>query len=110
MNVLTVTGRLVADPARRNTPNGVVCEFRLAIDGRPRLWLNIETWGHLAGRCAQHLASGRHVSASGTLCCDEYVTRVGDKASRWYLRATNLTYLDRPPVGDESADAEAVIA
>ena len=56
MNVLTLTGRLTADPVRRDTPKGVVCEFRLAVDGRPRLWITVQTWGQLAGRCAQHLA------------------------------------------------------
>jgi single-stranded DNA-binding protein len=109
VNVLTVTGRLVADPARRTTTNGIVCEFRLAINGRPRLWLNVETWGQLAGRCAQHLQTGRHVAASGTLCCDEYVTRAGDKASRWFLRAVTLTYLDRPAACDSPDVDEAVV-
>jgi single-stranded DNA-binding protein len=96
MNVLTITGHLAADPARRDTPKGVVCEFRVAVDGRPRLWLHVETWGQLAGRCAQHLHCGRHIAATGALVCDEYVTRAGEKANRWYLRATQLTFLDPP--------------
>ena len=67
MNVLTLTGRLGSDPVRRDTTNGVVCEFRLAVDGRPRIWITVETWGHLAGTCAQHLHDGRRVAISGTL-------------------------------------------
>ena len=39
MNVLSVTGVLAADPVRRDTTKGVVCEFRLAVDSRPRLWI-----------------------------------------------------------------------
>ena len=67
MNVLTLTGRLTADPVRRDTPKGVVCEFRLAVDTRPRLWITVQTWGQLAGRCAQHLHAGRHVAVAGPL-------------------------------------------
>jgi single-strand DNA-binding protein len=96
VNVLTVTGRLVADPVRRDTSKGVVCEFRLAVDSRPRLWITVETWGHSAGRCAQYLQAGRRVAVCGALVCDEYVTRNGDKASRWFVRASQITFLDKP--------------
>ena len=96
MKVLTVTGRLATDPARRDTPNRVVCEFRLAVGGRPRLWLAVETWGHFAGRRARHLHSGCHVAVSGPLCCTEYVTSAGQPATRWYLRAVTVSFLDRP--------------
>jgi single-stranded DNA-binding protein len=96
MNVLTVTGRLTADPIRRDTTNGVVCEFRLAVDHRPRLWLAVHTWGHLAGRCAQHLHSGRRVAVSGPLQCDAYDDRGGVRHTRWYVKATTVTYLDHP--------------
>ena len=96
MNVVTLTGHLTADPVRRDTTSGVVCEFRLAVDSRPRLWISVEVWGHLAGRCAQHLRSGRHVALTGRLCHDEFVTRSGDKADRWYAKAHQVTFLDRP--------------
>jgi single-stranded DNA-binding protein len=99
MNVLTVTGRLTTDPVRRDTSNGVVCELALAVDGRPRLWLAVETWGQLAGRCAQHLHSGRRVAVSGTLVCHEYANRAGERVTRWFVRANQVTYLDRPDEG-----------
>jgi single-stranded DNA-binding protein len=108
MNVLTLTGRLTADPVRRDTPKGVVCEFRLAVDTRPRLWITVQTWGLLAGRCAPHLHAGRHVAVSGPLVCEEYATRAGEPASRWFTRATTVTYLDRPDpaTADGGADAQ----
>lgn len=96
MNVLSLTGVLAADPVRRDTNKGVVCEFRLAVDSRPRLWIVVQTWGQLAGRCAQHLTSGRHVAVSGQLLCEEFATRAGDKATRWFTRATTVTFLDHP--------------
>jgi single-stranded DNA-binding protein len=109
MNVLTLTGRLTADPVRRDTNKGVVCEFRLAVDSRPRLWIVVQTWGALAGRCAQHLHAGRHVAVSGPLVCEQYAARAGDRASRWFTRAVTVTYLDRPltAAGNGEADLEA---
>ncbi len=96
MNVVTLTGRLTEDPVRRDTPKGVVCEFRVTVDTRPRLWIPIQTWGHLAGCCAQHLQAGRHVAVGGQLICEQYVSRAGEKVTRWYARANTVTFLDRP--------------
>jgi single-strand DNA-binding protein len=96
MNVLTLTGRLTADPIRRDTTRGVVCEFRLTVDTRPRLWITVQTWGQVAGRCAHHLRTGRTVAVSGQLVCEEYTTRTGERATRWYCRASTVTFLDSP--------------
>lgn len=96
MNVLTVAGRVASQPVRRETTRGVVCEFRLAVECRPRLWIVVQTWGQLAGRCAQHLTNGRIISVTGQLISEPYATRAGEKAVRWYLRAATITYLDQP--------------
>ena len=64
MNVLTVTGRLTTDPARRDTDKGVVCDFRIAVDGQRRLWLPVTCWGNLAGTCKRYLRAGRRVAVS----------------------------------------------
>jgi single-stranded DNA-binding protein len=108
MNILTLTGRLTGDPIRRDTPKGVVCEFRVAADSRPRLWITVQTWGQLAGRCAQHLRAGRHVAVAGPLLCEVYATRAGERATRWYTRATMVTFLDRPDCADIDGTAADV--
>ncbi len=110
MNVLTITGRLTADPVRRDTTRGVVTELRLAVDSRPRLWITVEAWGQLAGRCAQHLVLGRHTAVTGQLVCDEYL-RNGEKQTRWFCRATSVTFLDAPSsVSSEAVEADLEIA
>lgn len=96
MNVVTLAGRVVREPVRRDTSKGVVCEFRLAVECRPRLWIMVQTWGQTAGRAAQHLTPGRTVAVSGSLISESYATRSGETAVRWYVRATSVTYLDRP--------------
>ena len=75
MNVLTLAGRVASNPVRRETTRGVVCEFRLAVDCRPRLWIVVQTWGQMAGRAAQHIATGRMVAVSGQLISESYATR-----------------------------------
>lgn len=109
MNLVALTGRLADEPDRRDTTNGVVCSFRLAVDGKPRLWITIDTWGRLAGTCAQHLHNGRRVAVTGALVHDQYVTRTGDRADRWYVRANDITFLDPPAVAAANgADADRV--
>ena len=106
MNVLTLAGRVASNPVRRETTRGVVCEFRLAVDCRPRLWIVVQTWGQMAGRTAQHVTTGRTIAVSGQLINESYATRSGEPAVRWYVRATSLTYLDRPAdVENELAEA-----
>ena len=105
MNVLSVTGRLTSDPARRDTTNGVVCEFRVAVDGQRRLWLPVVTWGKLAGTCKRHLHTGRRVAISGQLCVDEFVAAQGDLRRRWFLRAEHVTFLDAPVAAASGGDA-----
>jgi single-stranded DNA-binding protein len=104
MNVLTITGHLTGDPARRDTTKGVVCDFRVAVDGQRRLWLPVSCWGHLAGTCKRYLRPGRRVAVSGQLCADEYISG-NDTKQRWYLRATQVTFLDGPPADDTDRDS-----
>ena len=97
MNSVNLTGRLVDDPVRRDTSNGVVAEFRLAVDGRPRrLWITVETWGHQAGVVAAHLSARRHVAVTGRLQQDEYQDRHGIKQTRYRIVAHGVDFLDQP--------------
>ena len=107
MNVLTVTGRLTTDPARRDTTKGVVCDFRIAVDGPQRLWLPVTCWGQLAGTCKRYLHKGRHIAASGTLCVSEYIAN-GENRTRMFLRAERITFLDGAPAPDDRTTDDEV--
>ena len=80
MNHITIAGRLVEDPVRKEVNGSVVTSFRIA-SGRSgvksgRLWIDVDTWGRLAGTCHQHLSKGRHVRSEER--------RVGKECrSRW---------------------------
>ena len=99
MNSINLTGRITDQPARRvTTANGVVAEFRLAVDGRPRrLWITVEAWGHEAGKIARYLDGGRHVAVTGRLVQDEYNTRTGHRHTSYKVVAHRVDFLDDPP-------------
>ena len=97
MNSITIIGTLTDDPARRDTKRGVVATFRLAAIGTPRIWIDTESWGHLAGRVAQYLAKGRAVAIVGNLAHDSWTDQTGLRRERWYIRAERITFLDPPP-------------
>lgn len=98
MNVITLTGYLHNDPARRDIPShGVVAEFRLAVrEPRHRLWIDVECWGQLAGTVAAHLIKGRHVAVTGELRHTTYHGRDGQRREDWTVRADRITFLDNP--------------
>lgn len=100
MNVIMLTGRLHNDPVRRDTPHhGVVAEFRLAVRREPRhrLWIDVESWGQLAGTVAAHLTKGRHVAVTGELRHTSYHGRDGQRHDDWKVHADRITFLDSPP-------------
>lgn len=110
MNVITLTGRLHNDPARRDTPKGVVATFRLAVDtNRHRLWIDIDTWGHLAGTVAAHLTKGRLIAVTGSLRNTPYTDRSGQRRDHWHVHADRISFLDTPAfdreVGKATPDA-----
>lgn len=103
MNVVHLTGRPTTDPARRDTTNGVVAEFRLAVDGRrpDRLWITVEAWGQTAAVVTTHLTARRHIAVSGRLRLDEYHDRTGTKQTRYRVIADRIEFLDPPARPDQ---------
>ena len=102
MNVLTVTGRLTADPVRRDTPKGVVCEFRIAVDGQRRLRLPSPA-GRSAGTCRDLRRAPRRVT--GPLRVDGTRRRRRDAAGTC---APTTSRSARRPTNDHDDDVTAV--
>src|SRR3712207_3259084 len=103
MNLVAFVGHLTDDPARRDTNAGVVTTFRLDIrDGKNRLWIDVEAWGHLAGTAAKHLTKGRLVSVTGKLRNRPY-QRDGQRRDYFHVAAHDIVYLDAPRGRDHDA-------
>ncbi len=98
MNHITIVGRLVEDPVRKEANGSVVTSFRIA-SGRSgsksgRLWIDVDSWGRLAGTCHQHLSKGRHVLVSGRLTQKEWAdVTTGEKRSRYLVMASDVDFL-----------------
>jgi single-stranded DNA-binding protein len=105
MNSINLTGRLVHDPTRRDTPRGVVASFRLAVDGRPRVWINVEAWGHVAGTVATYLRARRHVAVTGRLAHSEYHDHDGHKQTRYHVVADRIGFLELPTSDGDAGKA-----
>jgi single-stranded DNA-binding protein len=101
MNTITITGRLEGDPVRKETGDSVVTTIRVT-SGRSntrggRLWIDIDTWGRLAGTTARHATAGRLIAVTGRLQHRTWTAADGSAGHRWYIVATDLEYLDTPP-------------
>lgn len=100
MNHITIAGRVDNDPIRKEVNDSVMCSFRIA-SGRTdtnggRLWIDIETWGRLAGICYQHLQKGRQVLVAGRLVQKQWTaTDTGEKKTRLVVSAQEVDFLAR---------------
>lgn len=109
MNHITIAGRLVEDPVRKEANGSVVTSFRIT-SGRSgsksgRLWIDVDTWGRLAGTCHQHLAKGRHVLVSGRLTQKQWAdATTGEKRSRFVVTARDVDFL--PSAGQAALSAD----
>lgn len=98
MNHVTIAGRVEDEPIRKEANGSVVCTFRLA-SGRTgsktgRLWIEIDTWGPLAGTCYQHLRKGRTVLVAGRLTQKQWAdAATGQKRYRLSVVATDVDFL-----------------
>lgn len=93
---ITITGRLVADPELRFTPQGhAVCNLTIASAPRvydkqasewkdgPTSFYRCSAWRDLAENIAESLSKGAAVVASGVISQREYTTKEGEKRSSW---------------------------
>jgi single-strand DNA-binding protein len=84
MNKHLSTGRLVADPELKTTPNGIaVCSFRLAVP-RPKVkdttdFLNYVAWRSSAEYLCKYGKKGDMVEVTGTLTSRNYEDAQGNK-------------------------------
>ena len=76
MNVVTLTGRMCADPERKTTANGVVyCAFRLAVQRRRSNasgeretdFINCKVWRNTAEFLCKYTHKGDSLAVSGAL-------------------------------------------
>lgn len=98
-----IAGNLVSDPELRFTPSGVaICSFRVAAGDRKKnattgewedgdtTFLSITTWRQVAENCAETLAKGDAIMASGRLKQRTVENKDGTKTTYYDLDAEEI--------------------
>lgn len=112
MNVITVIGRLTADPTVRTIATDeterTVATLPLAIPNPGRedepCFVDVTVWGALAQACGTYLHRGRRISVTGRLSLDRWTDGEGQAHQRHRIVAGEVDFLDRPR---QDATAEA---
>lgn len=109
INKVMVTGRLTRDPETKYLPSGqALTNLGIAVDRnfqdksgewrRDTVFLDIETWGKLAERCAETLRKGQPVFVEGRLKMDTW-EKDGVKQSKIRVSADSVKGFDVPQRG-----------
>ena len=95
-NTVILVGRLTRDIELRYTNSSKeVVDFSLAVDtDKDHVdFLNIQAWGNLAKSLAEYTQKGDMIGVRGTLKHDVYTNKNGEKRSRDYVLARDITFL-----------------
>ena len=114
INKVMVTGRLTRDPETKYLPSGqALTNLGIAVDRRfmdksgewrsDTVFLDVETWGKLAERCAESMRKGQPVYVEGRLKMDTW-ERDGVKQSKIRVSAELVKAFDVPQRGAGSGD------
>src|SRR5919108_2317226 len=119
MNCWTGTGHLTRDPELVTTGGGTeICLMRIAVKRAARDgvagYFDVKVFEGPARACAKYLKSGREVAIEGRLRFEEFETKAGDYASRVYIAADAVEFLnsrrrrdDSPAENGQEPDSEA---
>ena len=104
MNVVTLVGRMCADPERKTTANGVVnCPFRLAVQRRfanangerESDFINCKAWRGTAEFVAKYARKGDQIAVSGSLATGTWTDADGVKHVTFEVNADAVELLTR---------------
>jgi len=114
MNVITLIGRLTADPELRYTPTGKpVASMTLAVDRQVKKadgtrdtdFINIVVWDKLGELCAQYLRKGKQAAVEGRLQIRQYENKEGQKVRVAEVIAHNVQFLSPKDSNTTTASA-----
>lgn len=109
INKVMITGRLTRDPETKYLPSGqAITSLGLAVNRRfqdksgewrdDTMFIDVETWGKTAERCAESLRKGQPVYVEGRLKQDTW-ERDGQKQSKIRITADSVKGFDVPQRG-----------
>jgi single-strand DNA-binding protein len=116
LNLVVLSGRLVADPELRYTPKGTaVCSFRIAVSRYYRdrdaggfkeetSFFSVVVWDRMAEMAGERLRKGSPVLIEGTLRSRSYEAQDGNRRYVVEVVSRKLQFLERAPASGESTE------
>ena len=128
INLITIHGRLTADPELKQTQSGVsVCTFTVAVDrsyskGEDKItdFFTVVCWRGLADMVSKYFCKGKEIIVSGEMQSRKWQDNDGNNRVSWEIQANtvdfcgskgnntpsaeNATQTDFVPIEDESED------
>lgn len=108
MNSVNLIGHLATDPTAREAGEHTVASFRLAIprrrvrgEDRGAVFVTVEAWNGTAKIVLDHMAKGRRVGVSGRLELNEWTDENGERHSRTFIVAEEVTFASDAPTSDQ---------
>ena len=100
LNIITIHGRLTADPELRQTPSGVsVCSFTVAVDrsfskGEDKItdFFNCTAWRGLADTISNYFTKGKEIVVQGAMQSEKYEDKDGNNRIAWKLIANSVDF------------------
>ena len=95
-NTVILVGRLTKNPEiRYTTTNKAVCEFTLAVtrDKDNTDFIRVQTWNKTAEAINKYCKKGDMIGVGGSWKHETYEDKDGNKRSKDYVLANNITFL-----------------
>ncbi len=113
MNNIKITGRLVADPELKTTPNGTnVTQFTVAVD-RPYKssdgekqtdFFRVIAWRNTADFVCRYFSKGRLILIDGEMNNRQYTDKDGNKRDWWEIKADKVEFMGDKPADNTSTN------
>lgn len=119
LNVVTLIGRLTADPEVRSTTNdNKVTSFCLAVNRnyakqgaeRETDWIDCVGWNQTAELIGKHFHKGSQIAITGRLQTRTYEDRDGKKRKVTEVLVTSFNFLDKKETREETRDEPLIAA
>ena len=103
LNVVVLTGRLVADPELRHTPNDIaVTSFTIAVnrrfartpEERQTDFIDIVAWRNTAEFVCKYFQKGQLIAIEGSIQTRSYQDKEGNKRKAFEVIANNVQFVE----------------
>lgn len=112
MNIVTISGRLTADPKLKTTSTGLsVCTVRLAVDrgyGENKItdFIPVIIWKALAETVEKYCKKGDKIIVTGALYTRNYEDKNGNKRTKYEVNADRIEFCEKKKTETKTADPQ----